>query len=355
MAEEQKDQVSPGSIPPKAVPPQIRPATEGSVDSPTVRRQAVAVPGGTAVPVPRTVRLKPITVTSADATVDAAPAGASSATAAAEAVKRMTARIAMLADESDAGKKRTGQLQGGGGQDALSSGAPLPAVGVSDAAATFKKVTTSRIQMSSATGPIPEMPDAPRTIKIRPQSPTQTGLPAVPPTASESPTVVSSASNAQQVPGKTKTSRIPLESAMSVPPPSEPPSEDQAGVTPKTIKLKRPGEMSTVKVSVHGGVQAGAESTTDNTPITQKKTIRVRRPMTPAAASVADGVAVDEAGAPVMTPIAYVPPATESGTGWFIAVSVACILLILGLTGLFAVQLFGSRPHTELDPQYQKG
>lgn len=346
MAEEKNEPVSQGAIPPKAVPPQVRPATEGNVESPTVRRQAVNAPGGTATPVPRTVRLKPVSVVSPEP--DAS--GASSASAAAEAVKRMTARIAMMA-EPETGKKRTGQIPPGGAPGARTPTIPIPPTEESEMAATVKKVT-ARIQMSS-TGPIPELPNAPRTIKIRPQVQTQQIPAGEPPAAAVGP------SGTQPVPGKAKTSRIPLESAMAVPTPSEPAQEEEAtGSSPKTIKLKRPGEMSTVKVSVHGGgaPQAADGSAADSSSITQKKTIRVKRPMAPAAASMAEGGEAGEAGgsAAVMTPIAYAP-APERGTGWFIALSVACILLILGLVGIFAVQLFGSRPHTEIDPQFQKG
>ncbi|MFZ4395351.1 MAG: hypothetical protein ACOYOU_06960 [Kiritimatiellia bacterium] len=349
MAEENNDQALPGAIPPKAVPPQIRSAAEGHTDSPTVRHQAVSQPGAAPTPVPRTVRLKPISVSSADAL----PAGGgSAAAAAAEAVKRMTARISMLADETDAGKKRTGQIPVGGAAGGKTETAPISAFAVSDVEATVKKVT-SRIQMSSATGPIPELPNAPLTIKIRSQSPGQTGVVSQPGVIGEL-SAAAGQSGTQPSSGKAKTSRIPLESAMSVQQSSAATQENPAGTAPKTIKLKRPGEMSTVKVSLHGGVSAPADSAPDNAPITQKKTIRVKRPTVPAAASVSEGG--DEAGGhSAATPMAFAPLTPERGTGWFIACSVVCILLIIGLAGLFAIQLFGSRPHTELDPQYQKG
>ncbi|MEI6212005.1 MAG: hypothetical protein WCR06_10325 [bacterium] len=348
MAEENNDQALPGAIPPKAVPPQIRSAAEGNIDSPTVRQQAVSLPGTSPAPVPRTVRLKPISVSSADAVP-----GGSGAAAAAEAVKRMTARISMLADETDVGKKRTGQIPGGGAAGGKTDTAPISAFVVSDTEATVKKVT-SRIQMASTTGPIPELPNAPRTIKIRPQSPGQTAVVSQPGVTGEL-SAAAGQSGAQPSTGKAKTSRIPLESAMSVPQSSAETQENPSGTAPKTIKLKRPGEMSTVKVSVHGGASAPTDPATDNAPITQKKTIRVKRPTMPAAASVSEGGLDDADGQSAATPMAFAPRTPERGTGWFIACSVACILLIIGLAGLFAIQLFASRPHTELDPQYQKG
>ena len=373
MADDNTDPVPQSAIPPKAVPPMASPADAGgSGDSPTVRRQSVPQPGGIPAPIPRTVRLKPIgaaTAAGSPATssisnllpvTPAVPAGAD----AADAIKRMTARIVMMSNEGDVrvGNKRTGPIPVAG----IESGAKKATTALADMGgaagdATVRKVT-SRIQMST-TLPLPELSDTPKTIKIRPSAGT-----GAQPVASTQPISIvdlptgAGPSFAQQPAGKAKTSRIPLESAMSVPQTGGAPTAEQSGA-PKTIKLKRPGEMSTIKVSVLGAggasaaAQSAGEQSTDNASITQKKTIRVKRPMAPAAASMAGA----DAGAPgvptvtAMSPMAFSAAAPERGTGWFIALAVACILVAIGLSGLFSVQLFGSRPHTELDPQFQQG
>jgi hypothetical protein len=170
---------------------------------------------------------------------------------------------------------------------------------------------------------------------------------------------VSGGAVAPMATGKIGTSRIPLESAMAVPPQESAASLDGAG--PKTIKLKRPGEMSTVKVSVMGAKaapeSAAAAAAAAAVPgavdaAANKKTIRVKRPNAPAAGGETDGAEV--AGTPLAPPMGFAPVAPERGTGWFIAVAAACIILVIGLGCLFAVQLYGGRPHTELDQSFQR-
>ncbi len=372
MADDNTDPVPQSAIPPKAVPPMARPADAGgSGDSPTVRRQSVPQPGGIPAPIPRTVRLKPIgaaTAAGSPATssisnllpvTPAVPAGAD----AADAIKRMTARIVMMSNEGDVrvGNKRTGPIPVAG----IESGAKKATTALADMGgaagdATVRKVT-SRIQMST-TAPIPDLFEGPKTIKVRPSVGGPPPSSTQPISLVESPTVGDQPFS-QQPGGKATTSRIPLESAMSVPQSVGAAAADLSGGSPKTIKLKRPGEMSTIKVSVPGAsaapavMQSAGEPPADNASITQKKTIRVKRPMAPAAASVAGGGAAGDSGGGgvVMSPVAFAPAAPERGTGWFIAVAVACLFLAIGLVGLFAVQLYGSRPHTELDLQFQKG
>ncbi|MEI8243650.1 MAG: hypothetical protein WCI17_10315, partial [bacterium] len=241
MADENSEQ----AIPPKVVPPQIRilGAAAGSAESPTVRAQAVSS-AGVPAPVPRTVRLKPIgaapaggipAASSGPGLSPAAQSDAAVAGAAVDAVKRMTARIAVLSGEADAGKKRTGHLVSGdsGAKKATAAIAPIS---VMDSETTVKKVT-SRIQMS-ATVAIPELSDTPKTIKIKPLSGTQPVGGTQPVPLVEPPAVVGQTA-AQIAAGKSKTSRIPLESAMSMPQAGGASTSDPSGGAPKTIKLKR--------------------------------------------------------------------------------------------------------------------
>jgi hypothetical protein len=338
-------------IPPKAVPPQVRPAGDAGAESPTVR--------STPAPVPRTVRLKPISIPTAGAApaspalppvTPSAPVGTEEAAA---AIKRMTARIAMMA-EGEGEKRRTGQISvdAGAPKKATSSLAP---VGIPVDPNAAKKMTT-RIQMPSPTMPIPAVPiEVPKTIKIRPSG-TQ-------PVQNVEPAAVVGQTPGQQVAGKSKTSRIPLEQAMAVPQPAAAP--EPAGGTPKTIKLKRPGEMTTIKVSVPqgpaiggaGGAPAAAAGDADAGSPTQKKTIRVKRPMAPAAAPSAEGAASEAGGlsAAAISPLAAAPAAPERGTGWFVALAVACLLVGIGLSVVFGLQLFGKPPNTQLDAQFQNG
>ena len=227
MADDNADPVPQSAIPPKAVPPQARPVAEaaGGGDTPTVRRQAVPL---ASAPIPRTVRLKPIGAPVAPGVHVASAAGGglpaiapvapANTEAAADAIKRMTARIKMMANEGDpqVGKRQTGQLAAegiAGVKKATSSLAVTAVLANADGSAespTVKKVT-SRIQMST-TAPIPDITDTPKTIKIRPS-------PGVQPVSSTQPISLADAPSQaqQQAAGKAKTSRIPLESAMSVP------------------------------------------------------------------------------------------------------------------------------------------
>ena len=372
MADDNTDQVPQSAIPPKAVPPQARPATDaaGSEAAPTVRRQATPPLGGTSAPIPRTVRLRPVaSVNTAGTPAASATPGLPPVTPAAPtdteaaAVKRMTARIVMMSNEVDplTGKKRTGQIPAATEPGAKKATAPLSAVGGVDGDATVKMVT-SRIQMSTTVA-IPDLGDTPKTIKIRPLSGTQP-VPSTQPISVVEPPVAASQPFAQQMADKAKTSRIPLESAMSVPQSGGASAAMQPGGSPKTIKLKRPGEMSTIKVSVPGAGAAPAagesagEPSADHMSITQKKTIRVKRPTVPAAASAGGGGAIGEPGistVPAMSPVAFAAAAPERGTGWFIALAVACILIAVGVAGVLFVQLYGSPPNTQLDAQFQHG
>jgi hypothetical protein len=343
MADQPNNQGAPGAIPPKAVPP-------------TFRNPSTPAPGEEASSTaPRTVRLKPVVMPpGATPPVPAAASGGSMD--AAETIKRMTARIAVLSGDGEpaaTSKKRTGQVPIVGVDASVKNATSGLAGVISDASPTVKRMT-SRIQMPSQTGLIPEVAadNGPRTIKVKPVA--QGGGQPTGPVEAVAPAVGRGTV-------KLGTSRIPLESAMEVPP-TESPASAAAGAIPKTIKLKRPGEMATVRVSVMGAKGAPeaapapsvADTAADTAAETSKKTIRVKRPNMPAAAGgVSEGA--DEDGAAASTaPVCFSPVvAPERGTGWFIALAAVGMIVIIGLGCLLAVQLYGGRPHTELDTSYQ--
>ena len=340
MADDSADQVSQNAIPPKAVPPQAA----GAGDNPTVRRQVVPQPGGGSAPIPRTVRLKPIGSSSSSPAPTALPTvsvpQAARTEDAAETIKRMTARINMMPSEGETqgAKKSTGRVPAGA-ESGQNTGAFV--AGGNLEGSVVQKVS-SRIQMSN-TSIIPDIGDTPKTIKIRPNASTQ---PLAESGAARMPS--------QQAAGKAKTSRIPLESAMSLPSGAAAQQAASADGAPKTIKLKRPGEMSTIKVSVAGvgATHAAATEPAHEESVTQKRTIRVKRPTVAVASVDAGGASGDPTIS--MTPVPL-PAAPERGLGWFIAVAAVCILVGIGVTVVVSLQLFGSRPHTELDLQFQQG
>ena len=304
MADDTTNQAPQSSIPPRAVPPQVRPVTGA---------------GGTPAPIPHSVRLKPTSVVNtvavpAPGLPPVSPSAPAGSEAAAAAIKRMTARIVMMANDVEPAKKNTGSIPAG--------------ATVSDGDATVKK-PAARMPLAT-TVPIPDLSETPKTIKIQSSSGAQ------------------SITGTQQISvddlgiGKKKaaTSRIPLESAMSVPASgaatSTPAPTDGA---PKTIKLKRPGEMSTIRVNIPSrgpAAPASAPATTGEQSAgessdTQKKTIRVKRPLTSPVASVSGEGAT--AGAPLVstTPLA-VAPAAERGLAAVVALAAASVLVGIGLT-----------------------
>lgn len=147
------------------------------------------------------------------------------------------------------------------------------------------KRKTSRIPLEGAQagGEKPEVAAmAPKTIRIKPIS-----VDAADPASAEAPAaksgVLGAPGGAEQGDPKRQTSRISLEAALG--------SEDRAGGSPKTIRLKRPAEAGTVKVTrpdASGApmgktaeIDAPEEASDDDSDaaLTQKKTIKVKRPM----------------------------------------------------------------------------
>jgi hypothetical protein len=224
---------------------------------------------------------------------------------------------------------------------------------------------TSRIPLA---GVVPPAEPQPPTIRIK-----TVAAPAVGGTQP-------AADDTQVQAAKSKTSRISLDAAIGLP--IRPtimtaqPSDDGA---PKTIRLKRPTEMPTVKVAITPkpaaaqatpaaaqtvkaqsstapiAAQAAPPSQTariaepslaaDAAPITQKRTIRVKRPGSIVvgggvkADASEDGEASAETPAAGMTPIPL--PAPDTAHALFIVAAIFAILLSIGLMIVYASQIFG--------------
>jgi hypothetical protein len=195
------------------------------------------------------------------------------------------------------------------------------------------------VRTQPASTPIPAFVDVPKTVKIRPLAGQQpaTG-------ATQSMTITPAAADAPVPPPvsqgskKSKTSRIPLEAAAAT---STPASE--ASGAPKTIKLRRPTDMTTIKMAVPTapGAAAAPEPQEDpNVSPTQKKTIRVKRPSAPITVNMEDGgEGMPEDGA--THPATFVPPAREPMSGPFVAVAALCIVTTIVLMVVFASEIFG--------------
>lgn len=223
------------------------------------------------------------------------------------AIKRMTAQIPQPTIETAEGAAQT---------------RPAPA------AAPAKK-STSRIPLP--TTPISAAVDAPKTIKIQP-------LAGITPPLAAQPSAPVAPMGESQPPqaSKSKTSRIPLEAAMGV-------SQSSEANAPRTIKLKRPGDMSAVKVAVPGA-QAGTPTETDTSAITQRKTIRVKRPTAPTVAEGEGAAAADDAAAAALAAerlAAIQATAPERHGAPFMVAAALCVVVLIGLLLVFAAQIFG--------------
>jgi len=187
------------------------------------------------------------------------------------------------------------------------------------------KRKTSRIPMpASSTAPLAASDSAP-TISVKSLKP---ATQPVPPLGEAVPAPAS----------KSKTSRIPLEAAMGIP------SPEAGGGVPRTIKLKRPGDMSVSAVkSPSAATGGGPVVPPEQEPgaITQRKTIRVKRPTASelygaeaGAANVAsDSAVAAEQGVELIT--------EQSSAAPFVALAAACILVTLGLLLVFSSEILG--------------
>ena len=294
-----QEQVPPGSIPPK-----VSPFSKPEGASPITP----AAPGA---PRPITVRLKPAAPAAAISVPPKAPtAPIDPATATPQtAAPRLTARIPIP---------------------------DMPPVG-------------------QASVPVTPAPAAGPTVKLRPVSQPGTApvlTPAVSPLQPTPPPAPGShplpdgpkpPSGAQVQAAKSKTSRISLDSAIGVAP-MTPMGADKA--EPKTIRLKRPGDLAAPppKVStapirqtsrIPDSVLPTAEApAADAASVTQKKTLKIKRPGAPAETEAAAAAGEAAAEGVVMTPISALeselPQESKVFTGVAVAAaSVAAVVLLL--------------------------
>jgi hypothetical protein len=188
---------------------------------------------------------------------------------------------------------------------------------------------------------------------------------------------------AQVQAAKSKTSRISLDAAIGA---AEAAGVQAAPDAPKTIRLKRPTEMPTVKVAIvpppsAAAVSAHATSSipslatvsakatapippmnvlmappppasqtaripdtavaSDNAPITQKRTIRVKRPAAMVISGGGGEAAADEGAGVAGAPAVAVPIAPDTAHWAFNFAAVLTILLTLALLVVFSSQIFG--------------
>ncbi len=226
------------------------------------------------------------------------------------------------------------------------------------AAKTDTKRKTSRIPLDSARGPeaagdkdkakVPAL--KPKTVKIKPS----VQVPKVRSTQPLSITVPIADVDSRKIQAdaeKRKTSRIPLEEALTADKESEAPAEPVDPARPKTIKIKRPGsESATVKVkkpamaAADDGGEMSKTARLDHLPLddadatpTQKKTIRVKRP--DAASTAASVVARPGLGLTPPEP-SDEPRSDEPGAVWAL-LALAATLVLCVVIYMLAAQAFG--------------
>ncbi len=215
-----------------------------------------------------------------------------------------------------------------------------PTVGTTSASS---KRETSRIPLEAARvgmGEDTPASAAPKTIRIKPVSADTSASSA--PTVVAKPGVLAAPTVTRQADPKRQTSRISLEAALG--------SEGAAG-GPKTIRLKRPAEGGTVKVTRPDAATSGKTAAidlpdeVDDASTTQRKTIRVKRPTqrrTVKSVSVArrpgdagdDGVPMAASSADTMRPV-------DSAHWTFITFAIIAIIVGLVMIYMLAAQTFG--------------
>ncbi len=235
----------------------------------------------------------------------------------------------------------------------------------SDPAKTDTKRKTSRIPLESARAPEAEEKKEekkeekapklkPKTIKIKPSIP----VPKVRSTQPLSVTVPIADEDGEKVKAdaaKRKTSRIPLEEALTADKESEEPAEPVDAARPKTIKIRRPGsEATTVKAKKPAPPapaddgEMGKTARLDHLPLddadttpTQKKTIRVKRPDAASTASAAPTPAPAPGGLGLTPPEPIEEPRSdEPGVVWAL-LALAATLVLCVVIYMLAAQAFG--------------
>lgn len=321
-----QDQVPQGAIPPKV--------------SPFAKPEGVA-PAAPGAPRPITVRLKPVVSVPASAPVPAAvarPAPSAGTPTTLPFNPRTTARV-QIPDVM-------------GAEPVTLAGEAATVSPTLGEAATLSEQDVKGPGLSSVQG-------APATVRLRPVSltPATVGSPLQPqpppaPGSHPLPTGPKPLSGAQAQAAKSKTSRISLDSAIGVAPMSPMGAADKA--EPKTIRLRRPSDLAVAPVATKSSTTPIRQTsripdatlpTAEGAPaergtVTQKKTLKIRRP----GAKADDGVATEEGGTSEsfadgvqMTPISTLdfPVKQESsvftGIAVFAASAAAVVLLLLTL------------------------
>lgn len=320
-----QDAVNPGAIPPKVSP----------FDKPD--SAAPAKPAAPGAPRPITVRLskKPITVTKAK------PAAAPVAAPAAPVTPAMPAAVGAITPPP-ANPRATSRVP------IPETVAATPTPAIRPATVRLRPVTPPMgvvtPRAGGSTQPIAQVDaggGAPAALPLQPQSPPTPGsnpLPAGP----------KPPSSAQVQAAKSKTSRISLDSAIGVAPVG--PEAD----IPKTIRLKRPTELSASVTATQKSVippvrqtsripdsalPTGEGAGSDSASVTQKKTLKIKRPglkeETGAGVSAGgDGFPEGVQLTPV-NPMLDLPPKEESTLfttiAVFVAAAAAVVLLLLSL------------------------
>jgi hypothetical protein len=226
-------------------------------------------------------------------------------------------------------------------QPVIPPAAPTP---VSQTGASAKR-ETSRIPLETARAPAdsnsPGGVTAPKTIRIKPVS--IAGHGAIP---NARPGAPATSAGAGPMDAKRQTSRISLEAALG--------SEDKPGEGPKTIRLKRPSDGGTVRVSRPNVVAAAGKTAEidvpdeEDVPTTQRRTIKVKRPTqrrTVKSVSVARRPGEDgQAGVPLAAQAdgSGVMTRPVDGAHWtFVTFAILSTILCLVIIYMFASQAFG--------------
>ena len=241
--------------------------------------------------------------------------------------------------------------------------APRPATIVAPAAAApgkpEMKSKTSRIPLEDATAvPPPEGGVTPKTIRIKPIPMTDktSGLAGLGKLAPEQPAAAQAPTPATAA--KRKTSRVSLESALAAEQqqPEPPPSSETDAGGPKTIRLKRPTDGATVKVTQDAqptvDAAAGAETKPalgktarlDEVPPeeegatpTRRKTIRVKRPTIQTTVPVGGGVPIGQ-----ISRVQEEAAPEEGAPHWTFAMLTGVAMLVLVVTiWMFMAQVYG--------------
>ena len=347
-----QDEVTQGAIPPK-VSPFAKP--EGA---------APITPAAPGAPRPITVRLKPVAPAPAEAAAPAAAAPAAPAVgipAAPPASPRATSRVPVPEGVSEmpaAIRPATVRLR----PVAAPTGAfqtPPRSPASSTVPVSLDAVAPSRSQVSaSSTVPISldavqfTSPTTPAASPLTPQHPPTPG-------ANPLPDGPKPPSSAQVQAAKSKTSRISLDSAIGV----APVGAEKEG--PKTIRLKRPSDLATptpaatvpksplpaarqtsrIPDSALPTVEAAVAA--DSASVTQKKTLKIKRPGAKEEGAEAAASAGAEGLPEGMTPISAMEfPAVKEESSVFTVITTvaaaAAVLVLLGLVYVLAAHAVGS-------------